>query len=106
VNAFFWQIFNNGVPYGLISPRFERFDAWFALREAPGVRNGAAIDRELTSVPERMPSCAVLPIKAAFINTGRPWYRAVGYQLELLGPSGVDLGEVAGCRTTFPRWAG
>lgn len=54
MDAFFWQIFNNGVPYGLISPRFERFDAWFAVREALGVKNGTAIDWELTRVPERM----------------------------------------------------
>jgi hypothetical protein len=95
VNAFFWQIFNNGVPHGLINQRFERSDAWFALREALGVKNGAAIDWDLTSVAERVPAGVVLSIKAAFINTGRPWYRAVGYQLELLGPNGVDLGEIS-----------
>jgi hypothetical protein len=34
-------------------------------------------------------------LKITFKNTGPPWYQSVGYQLELLGPGGIDLGEKA-----------
>ena len=97
VKAFFWEIFNNGVPYGLIGPGFERFEAWFALRQALGGSNSASIvhDPEWTDIPARMRAGDSVFISATFLNTGPAWYKSVGYQLALLGPGEVDLGEVA-----------
>lgn len=97
VNAFFWSIFNNGAPVGLIGPNFQRFDTWFALRQALGGRNDAAVvqDPALTSVPAVMDPGQTLSVRLTFVNTGQPWYQSVGYQLELLGPGGTDLGERA-----------
>lgn len=97
VNAFFWEIFNNGVPTGLIGPDFQHFDPWFALRQALGRRNAASLvnDPALTSVPGAMDPGQNMPVKVSFTNTGDPWYRSVGYELELVRPDGVGLGDRA-----------
>jgi hypothetical protein len=95
--AFYWEIFNNGVPYGLIGPDYRRSYAWFALRRALGGKNTAIVvsDPALTNVPETMHAGETVQIRATFRNTGSAWYRSVMYQLELLGPSREDLGQVA-----------
>jgi hypothetical protein len=97
VNAFFWEIFNNGVPTGLIGPAFERFDTWFALRQALGGRNDATVVRDsaLTNVAATMDAGQAISLRLTFTNTGDPWYQAVGYQVELIGPNSADLGEQA-----------
>ena len=97
VNAFFWQIFNNGVPVGLIGPDFQHSNAWFALRQALGGRNEAAVVRDpaLTEVPEAMNPGQTATLSVTFRNTGEPWYQSVGYELELVGPGDAVLGERA-----------
>jgi hypothetical protein len=97
VNAFFWEIFHNAVPTGLIGPDFQRFDAWFALRRALGGRNDATIvqDAALTDMPALMDPGQTVSVRLTFTNTGEAWYQSVGYQLELLGPGDADLGAHA-----------
>jgi len=97
VDAFFWEIFNSGAPTGLIGPGFQRFDTWFALRQALGARNNATVVRDpaLTNVPATMDAGQAISLTVSFTNTGEPWYQSVGYQIELIGPDSADLGGQA-----------
>jgi hypothetical protein len=97
VPAFIWEIYNNNAPFGLIGPDFRHFGAWFALRRALGGHNEAAViqDPSLTNVPESMAQGQKSHLKVSFTNTGQPWYQSVGYELELMGPGGTNLGEQA-----------
>jgi hypothetical protein len=97
VNAFFWEIFNNAVPVGLIGPDFQHFDAWFALRQALGGRNGATVvpDPALTNVPPVMDPGQPVSVSVTFTNTGAPWYQSVGYEVDLVGPGETVQGEQA-----------
>ena len=107
VHAFFWEIFDNGVPVGLIGPNFEHFDAWFALRQALGARNAAAVvhDPSLTNVPPVMNPGQTLPLRVTFTNTGQPWYQSVAYELDLVGPGNALLGEQAWLPRDVPNGA-
>ncbi len=111
VHAFAWEIYNNGVPLGLIGPDFRHSDTWSALRKMLGSHNQSEVvhDASLTSVPALVHPGQTVPVRLTFKNTGQTWYRSVGYEIELLGPGDANLGDRAtlaqdvlvGGQTTF-----
>ena len=95
VHAFTWEIYNNGVPLGLIGPDFRHTDPWFVLRQALAAPNAAVVvqDPALTNIPGPLQPGQTVPVSLTFQNTGPTWYKSVGYEVELIGPDGGNLGD-------------